>query len=171
MILSIPWIIVSIILYNVIAFTVSAPGDVVVFPVLENMPQDLSQLDLSQISAATLDTINRTAFDRQLFSIGMISGTDWTLTLGDLVIVLTLILLFIELIKATRTGGSSIVDHALSTILFVFCLVEFILVPEAATSVFFFIMIVTLIDVVAGFSITIRGARRDFGFGGAGGAH
>lgn len=168
MILSIPWVIVSIILYNIIAFTVSAPGDVVTFPLLEAMPAELAQIDLSQIDATTLETINRTAFDRQLFSIGMISGASWTLTLGDLVVVITLLLLFVELIKATRTGGSSIVDHALSTILFVFCLVEFILVPEAATSVFFFIMIVTLIDVVAGFSITIRAARRDFGFGGAG---
>jgi hypothetical protein len=97
----------------------------------------------------------------------MISDANWTLTLGDLVVLITLVLLFVELIKATRTGGSSIVDHALSTILFVFCLVEFLLVPQAATSVFFFIMMVTMIDVVAGFSITIRAARRDFGFGGA----
>lgn len=168
MILSIPWIILSIILYNIIAFTVSAPGDVVTFPALATMPDDISQLDVTQIDPATLDTISRTAFDRQIFSIGMISDANWTLTLGDLVIIITLILLFIELIKSTRTGGSSIVDHALSTLLFVFCLVEFILVPEAATSVFFFIMIVTMIDVVAGFSITIRAARRDFGFGGAG---
>jgi hypothetical protein len=167
MILSIPWIVLSIILYNVIAFFVGAPGDVVVFPVLETMPEDLSQLDVSLINPASLDTINRTAFDLQLFSVGMISDANWTLTLGDLVILITLVLLFVELIKATRTGGSSIVDHALSTILFVFCLVEFLLVPQAATSVFFFIMMVTMIDVVAGFSITIRAARRDFGFGGA----
>ena len=40
---------------------------------------------------------------------------------------------------------------------------EFLVVPAAATSEFFFILFVTLIDVVAGFSITIRGARRDFG--------
>ena len=32
MISSIPWIIISIILYNIIAFTVSAPGDVVYDP-------------------------------------------------------------------------------------------------------------------------------------------
>lgn len=167
MILTIPWVIISIILYNIIAFTVSAPGDVVVFPILDVMPEDLSQLDVSQLDLAAVSAISRTPFDLQLFSIGMISEASWTLTLGDLVILITLVLLFVELIKATRTGGSSIVDHALSTILFVFCLVEFLLVPAAATSVFFFIMIVTLIDVVAGFSITIRAARRDFGFGGA----
>ena len=167
MILTIPWILVAVILYNVIAFTVSAPGNVIQFPALAEMPADLTQLNVSQLDVAQATNIHRTAFDLQLFDLEVISGAVWTLSLGDLVIIFTLILLFVELIKSTRTGGSSIVDHALSTILFVICLVEFLLVKEAATSVFFFIMIVTLIDVVAGFSITIRAARRDFGFGGA----
>jgi O-antigen ligase len=101
-------------------------------------------------------------------SVGVISGATWTLTVGDFVTIVTLVLLFVELIKATRTGGSSIVDHALSMILFMVCLVEFLVVRQAATSVFFFILVVTLIDVIAGFSITIRAARRDFGFGGVG---
>ncbi len=138
MILSIPWILVAIILYNLIAFTSSWPTD----------------------------GVGPTVFQGHVLSIDMISGATWTLTVGDLVTIVTLILLFIELIKATRTGGSSIVDHALSTILFVLCLVEFLVVRQAATSVFFFILVVTLIDVIAGFSITIRAARRDFGFAG-----
>ncbi len=141
MILTIPWILVAIVIYNLIAFTSSWPEPGSGAP---------------------------TVFDSQLFSIDMISGATWTLTIGDLVTIITLLLLFVELIKATRTGGSSIVDHALSTILFVICLVEFLAVRQAATSVFFFILVVTLIDVIAGFSITIRAARRDFGFGGAG---
>lgn len=145
MVLSIPWIILAIILYNLIGFTVSAAP-----------PMALA--DGSQVLL--------TAFDRELFSIGMISDAYWRFTLGDLITTVTLVLLFVELIKATRTGGSSIVDHALSTILFVFCLIEFLLVPIAATSEFFFILVVTLIDVIAGFSITIRAARRDFGFAG-----
>jgi hypothetical protein len=53
--------------------------------------------------------------------------------------------------------------------LFVVCLIEFLVVRQAATSEFFFILVVTLIDVIAGFSITIRAARRDFG--GLGAAH
>jgi O-antigen ligase len=96
----------------------------------------------------------------------LISGANWALTVGDLVTIITLVLLFIELIKATRTGGSSIVDHAFSMVLFMICGIEFLTVRQAATSEFFFILVVTLIDVVAGFSITIRGARRDFGMGG-----
>ena len=51
----------------------------------------------------------------------------------------------------------------LSTLVFIAYLVEFLTVREAATSVFFILMCVTLVDVIAGFSITITGARRDFG--------
>jgi hypothetical protein len=141
MILSIPWLVLAIILYNVIAFSSSWPP-------------------------AGADGV--TVFNDPLMSVGVISGATWTLTVGDFVTIVTLVLLFVELIKATRTGGSSIVDHALSMILFMVCLVEFLVVRQAATSVFFFILVVTLIDVIAGFSITIRAARRDFGFGGVG---
>jgi len=109
------------------------------------------------------DALAPNVFDTELLTVGMLSGGIWKLTVGDLVILITLTLLFIELIKATRTGGSSIVDHALSMLLFMICIVEFLAVRQASTSVFFFILFVTLIDVVAGFSITIRGARRDFG--------
>lgn len=146
MILSIPWLVLSVVVYNIIAFTWSAPDPIVL---------------------ADGETIARTVFDYKIFSVGMISGAVWSLTLGDVVIVMTLTLLFVELIKATRTGGTSIVDHALSMVLFMICIIEFLVVQEAATSVFFVIMVVTLIDVVAGFSITIRAARRDFGLPGA----
>jgi hypothetical protein len=131
MILSLPWLVIPIILYNLIAFTSSSVE----------------------------------VFNGVLFSLNMISGATWSLTVGDLVILITLTLLFVELVKATRTGGSSIVDHALSMVLFIICIIEFLVLPAAATSEFFFILFVTFIDVVAGFSITIRGARRDFGFG------
>jgi hypothetical protein len=52
-------------------------------------------------------------------------------------------------------------------LVFVACLVEFILVDRAFTSVFFFITIATLIDVIAGYTIGIRVARRDLAIGGA----
>ena len=49
--------------------------------------------------------------------------------------------------------------------MFVICLIEFLTVKEAATSVFFIIMFIALIDVIAGFSVTIRAARRDLNVG------
>lgn len=129
MILSLPWVVLSVIAYNAITFATDMK------------------------------------FDAVIFEAGMLSGNVWVFTLGDLILAGTLILLFIEILKATRTGGNSLVDHALSTVVFIICLIEFLVVPEAATSLFFFITIVALIDVIAGFSVTIRAARRDFAVG------
>ncbi len=92
----------------------------------------------------------------------------WSFTWGDLIILITMILLFVEILKATYTSTASLVDHGLSMLVFVACLVEFLLFDGAFTSVFFLIMVATLIDVVAGYTIGIRVARRDIGFGGMG---
>ena len=40
-------------------------------------------------------------------------------------------------------------------------LVEFLLVAQAATPTFFILMMITLVDVVAGYSVSIRNASRD----------
>jgi hypothetical protein len=104
--------------------------------------------------------------DKNLFEIPMLSGGLWKFNWGHFIILLTLLLLFIELVKATYTTASSLVDHGLSMLLFIACLVEFLLTPQAATSVFFLVMVATFIDVVAGFTIGIRVARRDLAIGG-----
>jgi hypothetical protein len=97
--------------------------------------------------------------------ISMLSGGVWRFTWGDFVILVTLFLLFIELVKATYTTTSSLVDHGLSMLVFIACLVEFLLAPQAATSPFFLVMVATGIDVVAGFTIGIRVAQRDLTLG------
>lgn len=97
----------------------------------------------------------------QLFMIPMVSGQDWSLTSGDLLLVLGVICLFFEVIKSTNVGRSSIVEHMLSTAVFVIFLVEFLLVGAAASSVFFLLLIMSLVDVVAGFTVSITGAGRD----------
>ncbi|WP_291306364.1 MULTISPECIES: hypothetical protein [unclassified Devosia] len=97
----------------------------------------------------------------QLFSIHMVSGTDWSLTWGDLMLLIGIICLFFEVLKSTNTGRSSLIEHMLSTVLFIVFLVEFILVGAAASSTFFLLMAMSFVDVVAGFSISITGAGRD----------
>ncbi len=101
-----------------------------------------------------------------LFSLSLPSGDLMPFTTGALLLAVTTILLFIEILKATRTGSSSIIDHVLSMLLFVACLVEFLLVKGLGGPVFFLIMLTTLLDVIAGFTITITAARRDFNMGG-----
>ncbi len=100
----------------------------------------------------------------KIFSIPMMRAT-WVFSWGDFILLLTMLLLFVELLKSTYTSTASLLDHGLSMLVFVVCLVEFIIVPQAATSVFFLIMIATLIDVVAGYTIGIRVARRDLNIG------
>ena len=90
----------------------------------------------------------------------------WTFTWGDLILLITFLTLFVEILKATYTSTASLLDHGFSMLVFIACLVEFLLVDKAFTSVFFMIMVATLIDVVAGYTIGIRVARRDIGFGG-----
>lgn len=105
-------------------------------------------------------------FSAPLFSIPMISGGIWTFTLEHLFLVLSLLFLFFELVKATNIGGAAIAEMAISTVVFIIFLVEFLLVGPAASSLFFLMMMIALIDVIAGYIIGIKVARRDLAIGG-----
>lgn len=100
-------------------------------------------------------------WSQQLLTIPMVSGVAWSLTAGDLLLVFGLACLFVELIKSTNTGRNSIIEHMLSVVVFVIFLVEFLLVGACASSVFFLLMIMAIVDVVAGFTVSITGAGRD----------
>ncbi|MFV1874585.1 hypothetical protein [Nioella sp.] len=100
-------------------------------------------------------------FIRSLFTVEMMSGGTWTMTIGDVIVLVALLILFVEIMKSTVTGMASIIDHLLSTVVFVAYLVEFLLVAGASTSLFFTLMVIALIDVLAGFSVSIRSAGRD----------
>ena len=96
-----------------------------------------------------------------LISIHLASGAECSLSPGDMLIVLAILLLFGEVMKSTRIGVRTVVDHALSLILFVGMLVEFILVKQAASATFFVLLVISFIDVLSGFAVTLRTAQRD----------
>jgi hypothetical protein len=96
-----------------------------------------------------------------LFSIPMVSGQPWALTSGDIMLVVSLGVLFLEVVKSTQSGRSSVLEHMLSTLVFIIFLVEFLLVGACASSVFFILMFMALFDVVAGFTVSITSAGRD----------
>ena len=100
----------------------------------------------------------------EIATIGLLSGGEWVMRLGDVMLVAALFFLFIEIIKATRTSNASVVDHLLSTLVFVAFLIEFLVVPQAANSVFFLMMMMAAVDLMAGFSVSIRSAGRDVSF-------
>lgn len=101
-------------------------------------------------------------------SVRMMSGAEWTMSAGDMLIVLSVLLLFGELMKSTRIGIRSVVDHGLSLVLFLVALVEFILVPQAGTSTFMLMLIIMFVDVLGGFAVTLRSAQRDLSVEGVG---
>jgi len=100
------------------------------------------------------------AWTAPVATVHMMSGEDWVLTWEDLLLVFAIFLLWIEIIKSTRIGMRSIMDHVLAMALFIAMLVEFLLVRQAGTSTFFLLMIIALVDVLAGFIVSIRSSQR-----------
>ncbi len=99
-----------------------------------------------------------------LFTIHMPTQANWTVSLGDLFLAASLVVLFVELLKSTTSGKAAIINHSLSMILFIVCLIEFLLLAPFATSTFFLITLMVVLDVLAGFIVTIVSARRDIDF-------
>jgi len=100
--------------------------------------------------------------DTDVVSLSLVSGAVWTVKVGDIFLASALVLLFLELVNSTKTGASTIINHALSMLVLLVALVQFIVLPQFGTSVFFIIVLVNLLDVIAGFTVTITSARRDF---------
>jgi hypothetical protein len=94
-------------------------------------------------------------------TVHMVSGADWTMSAGDILVAFAIALLCGEILKSTRIGFRTVVDHALSLLLFLGMLVEFLLVQQAATATFFLLLVVSFIDVLGGFAVTLRSAQRD----------
>lgn len=133
-----PLMIIPVIIYNLLAVTGSA-------------------FSTTEALRARLDT--------DFLAVPMANDAIWHITPGHALIAGSLLALFFELIKSTGTGRAAVMNHAFSLILFIICLVEFLMLPVFATSVFFLIMLMSLLDVMAGFMVTIASARRDFGVG------
>jgi hypothetical protein len=101
------------------------------------------------------------SFTEPVIAVPMLSGGEWKISVGDLLLMLGILLLFVEIVKATRLGMRAIVDHMLSLVLFIAMLGEFVMVARVATSTFFLLVLLSFVDVISGFSVTIRTAQRD----------
>jgi hypothetical protein len=104
----------------------------------------------------------------EFMGLPMISGVDWVLTKGDAILLLAIVFLFLEILKSTSTGTSTIVNHGLSMVVFVVAMALFLLVGKFATSAFFLLTLMALMDTVGGFVVTVVAARRDLAVGGEG---
>jgi len=101
-------------------------------------------------------------------TVHMMSGQDWVLTWEDILLAFAIFLLWVEIIKSTRIGPRTVMDHILAVTLFIAMLVEFLLVQRAGTSAFFLLTAIALVDVLTGFIIGMRGALRQIEIEGPG---
>lgn len=101
------------------------------------------------------------SFTDPLFTLELLSRARLVVTLSDTLLIFAILILFVEIMKATRIGNRSIVDHLLSLILFVGMLAEFMMVDKAATSTFLLLLALSFVDVIAGFAVSLRTSQRD----------
>jgi hypothetical protein len=99
--------------------------------------------------------------DEQVFSIALLSGARLGVSIGTILVILGIVLLYFEILKATRLSSKVLMDHALSFILFVVMVIEFIAVEKAATTTFLILIALSFVDVIGGFTMSVRTARRD----------
>ena len=69
-----------------------------------------------------------------VWRMGLVSGAVWEMTLGDALVAFGIVLLFFEVLNAGSARAATLVNHTLSLGVFVFALVEFLLVPWCGTS-------------------------------------
>jgi hypothetical protein len=96
-----------------------------------------------------------------LFGLPLLSGVVLLFRGGDLLLVIGLLLLCVEIYRATSSSTAAILNHVLSLVVFIIALIELIVMPRMANMTFFLILMMTLSDVIAGFTVTISTARRD----------
>ena len=100
-------------------------------------------------------------FDQVLIAQAMISGGTVLVTQGHGLLAFAVLVLFLEVVKATRTGFAPVLDHVLSVLVVMIYLVLFIVWAPASTALFALMMLIALVDALAGLWISLNVARRD----------
>ena len=106
-----------------------------------------------------------------LLKLTLMSGAEWPLTLSDMLLALGIVLLLFEVIRGARPGAKYLTDHLLSLIIFGGAVAEFLLWPRFASSTYFLLALLSLVDFLSGIALRAghgrqlasaapRGARR-----------
>jgi hypothetical protein len=86
-------------------------------------------------------------------------GGSWPVSPSDVLLASGLLVAFLDLLKGAADRRVAIANHALSIGLFVVCLAAMLLTPAFATSTFFLLTLMVLLDLVAGFIVAIAPAQ------------
>jgi hypothetical protein len=91
-----------------------------------------------------------------LFKVTLVSGSEWPVTLSDILLALGVLMLLLEVIKGARPGAKYLTDHLLSFVVFGAAAAEFLLWPKFASSTFFLLTLLAFADFVSGVALRAR---------------
>jgi hypothetical protein len=95
-----------------------------------------------------------------LFKLPLLSGEQWQINLGDILLALGVLLLLLEVIKGARPGAKYLTDHLLSFIVTGAAAAEFLLWPKFGNSTFFMLALLSLVDFFGGIALHARRGGR-----------
>lgn len=98
------------------------------------------------------------------FGMMMPSGHEWVFTWGGLLLLVGVVCLFIDILKSTRPTRNAMIDNGLSVAVFIIAFILFLLVKGFATTEFFLITAMCLLDFVAGSVVMVSTAQRSVQF-------
>jgi len=103
----------------------------------------------------------QSALNLVIFTSTLISGAVISLSVENILIMIGIFCLYFDILKSTRNSSASIIGHVLSMLVFVIFLIEYITVKPLGTASFLILTIMSMTDVIAGFTVSISAARRD----------
>src|SRR5665647_1852248 len=91
-----------------------------------------------------------------LWTLTLMSGAAWPVTLSDVLLALGILLLLFEVIKGARPGAKYLTDHLLSLVVFGAAAAEFLLWPKFGTSTLSLLALLALVDFLSGIALRAR---------------
>ncbi len=99
------------------------------------------------------------SFADPLVKLTLPSGAVWPITLGDILLALSMVLLWLEVMKSARPTGKYLTDHLLSLVVFGAAAAEFGLWPKFGSSIYFLLTLLALVEFLSGISLHTRRGR------------
>jgi len=96
------------------------------------------------------------SFAEPIVKLTLMSGTEWPVTLSDILLALGVLMLMFEVIKGARPGAKYLTDHLLSLIVCGGATAEFVLWPRFGTSTYFLLALLALVDFLSGIALHAR---------------
>jgi hypothetical protein len=119
-------------------------------------PLLLIPLAIYNIIVFLMPSVKLVDTDNPLFKLPLMSGTEWPVTMSDLLLTLAVLMLMFEVIKGARPGAKYLTDHLLALIVTGAAAAEFVLWKQFGTSTFFLLTLLSLVDFLTGIALRAR---------------